>query len=440
MDLLQPDHVQLHARRHQRRRRPQRLFQTLNAVAPTATWQNQIQQAATPWEANANLNLAQVADNGEPVGSNGDQQDDPNVGDIRIGAVPLPSGVLAETFLPPPSNGGTVAGDIVLNSAVQWGIDSGYDLQTVVGHEFGHALGLGESTVTNAVMYGTYDGIKTALVGDDISGIQSLYGAPQYDQFNVGGHHNGTFLTAANITSDIGSNGQVAIPSLDNTTAGQSEWYTVTVPSSNSGQMAVTVQSKNLSSFAPALYVFNSSLGQVASAVTPTSYGSELSVTVPVSAGQKYYIKVMAAGSYGQVGGYGLELNFGSLSQPPIPPPTTVVAQQPGTGGGSVPNAVWNVVGNLAGWSIVMDAPQGGGGTNNGGTTNPPGQLPIAGGAGTNSLALTAAITTSPAPSAPSGNRPTSPATPLVVTAPPRARRAGDGPRAFAMERQSAGG
>ncbi len=304
---------------------PSALFQTLNAIAPTATWQNQIQQAATPWEANANLNLAQVTDNGEPVGSNGDQQDDPNVGDIRIGAVPLPSGVLAETFLPPPANGGTVAGDIVLNSAVQWGINSGYDLQTVVAHEFGHALGLGESTVTNAVMYGTYDGIKTALVGDDISGIQSLYTAPKYDQFNSGLLHNGTFLTATNINSYIASNGQVAIPNLDNTTAGQSEWYTVTVPSSNSGNMAVTVQSQNLSSFAPALYVFNSSLGQVASAVTPTSYGSELSVTVPVSAGQKYYIKVMAGGTYGKVGAYGLELNFGSQSQPPISPPNTVV-------------------------------------------------------------------------------------------------------------------
>ena len=39
-------------------------------------------------------------------------------------------------------------------------------------------------------MYGTYNGIKTALVSDDISGIQSLYGAPQYDQFNNNGHHN----------------------------------------------------------------------------------------------------------------------------------------------------------------------------------------------------------------------------------------------------------
>jgi hypothetical protein len=46
------------------------------------------------------------------------------------------------------------------------------------------------------------------------------------------------------------------------------------------------------------------------------------------------------------VGGYGLELNFGSRSQPPIPPPNTVVAQQPDQGGGSI-NAPQGLGGSL---------------------------------------------------------------------------------------------
>ena len=203
---------------------PSALFQTMNAVCPTAEWQGQIEQAATIWEANANLNLALVPDGGQAVSTDGNQQDDPRFGDIRIGAVPLPSGVLAETFLPPPSNGGTLAGDILFNSTIEWQVGTGYDIATVAAHEIGHALGLGESTTSSAVMYGTYNGIKTALASDDISGIQSLYTAPQYDQFNTGGHHNSSVLTATNITSYIDGNGQIALPGLDITLPTQSEW------------------------------------------------------------------------------------------------------------------------------------------------------------------------------------------------------------------------
>ena len=176
------------------------------------------------------MNLALVSDGGEPDGTNGDQQDDPRFGDIRIGMVPLPSGVLAETFLPPPANGGTDAGDILFNSTVNWQINSNYDLMTVAAHEFGHALGLGESSVSTAVMYGTYNGIKQALTSDDIAGIDSIYGTRQFDQFNNSGTHNSSLFTAANINSYITSNAQIAIPSLDITTAGQAEWFYVNVP------------------------------------------------------------------------------------------------------------------------------------------------------------------------------------------------------------------
>ena len=139
MDVFEPDHVQFHARRDEYWRDSQCVFQTLNATIPTATWQEQIEQAASLWEDSANLNLSLVSDDGLPLGTSGDQQGDSRFGDIRIGAVPLPSGVLAETFLPPPANGGTDAGDIILNSTVSWQVNSNYDLMTVVAHEFGHA-------------------------------------------------------------------------------------------------------------------------------------------------------------------------------------------------------------------------------------------------------------------------------------------------------------
>ena len=317
---------------------PSALFQTMNASNSTAAWEQQIEQAASLWESATNINLALVSDGGEPVGTSGDQQDDPRFGDIRIGAVPLPPGVLAETFLPPPANGGTDAGDIIFNSNISWNINSTYDIQTVAAHEFGHALGLGESSVSSAVMYGTYVGIKQALTSDDISGIQSIYGTRQFDQFNTGGHRNSWSFTATNINSYINGSAQIAIPSLDITTSGDAEWYFVNVPSTTTGTMSVSVQSSNLSSLSPQLQVYTSALTLVGQQSAPGSFGATVNVSTSVSTGQGYYIKVTAAGGPGPIGGYGLLVNFGSGAQAPIPPPNTVVPSQPNGGGGTISN------------------------------------------------------------------------------------------------------
>src|SRR5208282_2758393 len=214
---------------------PSVLFQTLDAKFSQATWELQFQKAAAVWQAVANINLSQVSDNGSAEATNGDQQDDPRFGDIRIGMVNLGSGVLGETFLPPPFNGGTAAGDMFLNSTASWQINTSYDLETVAIHEFGHALGLGESQITTACMYAYYNGVKQSLTTGDIAGIQSVWGAPQPDQFNSNGQNNGSSKTAANITSNIGRNGQLAIPNLRITTPTQVEWFSVTVPASTTG-------------------------------------------------------------------------------------------------------------------------------------------------------------------------------------------------------------
>jgi hypothetical protein len=343
---------------------PSVLFQTMNANYPTATWQQQIEQGAALWEGATNANMALVSDGGQSVGVSGNQQDDPRFGDIRVGAIPLGSGVLAETFLPPPANGGTDAGDILFNSNVNWQINSSYDIMTIAAHEFGHALGLGGSTDSTAVMYGTYNGIKQTLANDDVCGIQSVYGTRQFDQFNSGSQHNSSFLTATNLNSYITGSAQISLPGLDITTSNQSEWFTANVPSTTTGTMTVTVQSSNLSSLAPRLAVYNSSLVLVGQVSAPNTLGATINVTVSnVRAGQQYYFKVLQAGGPGPIGGYGLLVNFGSQSQPPIQPPNTVVAGQPDQGGGVTTNGIvaglsrgggapsLTAIGNLNVWS-----------------------------------------------------------------------------------------
>jgi hypothetical protein len=388
---------------------PSVLFQTMNAHYPTATWEQQFEQAASLWENVSNANLALVPDGGEAVGCAGDQQDDPRFGDIRIGAVPLGSGILAETFLPPPANGGTDAGDILFNSNVNWQINSTYDIMTVAAHEFGHALGLGGSTVSTAVMYGTYNGIKQALASDDIAGIQAVYGTRQFDQFNNGGQHNNAYSNAANLNSYITSNGQISLPGLVISTSNQSEWFTVGAPSSSCGTMAVTVQSSNLSSLSPKLQVYNSSLSLLGTVSAPSCFGATITFNVHgVQPGQQYYFKVLQAGGPGPIGAYGLLVNFGNQPQSPIPPPNTVVSSQPDVGGGVAaslsptgptldPGApFYGSIGNLMAWVTVLSttpSPNSGGFSPVPSLPTPLGSSTATGASGSASVSTSIAIT-----------------------------------------------
>ncbi|XP_031287420.1 metalloendoproteinase 2-MMP [Pistacia vera] len=112
-------------------------------------------------------------------------------------------GTLAHAFSPP-------SGRFHLDSAENWVISSdittstlssAVDLESVAVHEIGHLLGLGHSSVEDAIMYPTISSgtRKVELAGDDVEGIQALYGSnPNY---------NGTTATSVQQreTSDSGA-------------------------------------------------------------------------------------------------------------------------------------------------------------------------------------------------------------------------------------------
>ena len=307
------------------------LYATLNAVESTAAWQQAFEQAAAIWSQSANLNLALVSDNGAPEGTSGNQQDDSRFGDIRIGMFNQGPGYLASTNSPPPNFGGTDAGDIFFNSYYNWNPSGGYDLESVALHELGHALGLGESTVSGSVMYAYYGGVNINPSSDDLAGIKSIYGAVP-GQYNS----NHSFATAYNLSSMINGSGQLALANQSILGGNDTDYWYVTVPSNTTGTMTVTMQAQNLSSLAPRLSIYNSAQQGLAMNAQANVYGGNATIIVKgVSPGQGYYLVLSSASGIGSVGAYGLLANFGSSYQAPIAPPNTVVASQPDQGGGA---------------------------------------------------------------------------------------------------------
>src|SRR5271166_4084874 len=180
--------------------------------------------------------------------------------------------------------------------------------------------------------------LKQSLTTDDIAGIQSVWGASQPDQFNSNGQNNDSSNTPANTTSYISSNGQIAIPNLRITNAWQPEWFSVTVPASTTGTMVVTAQSANLSMLSPSVWLYKPGpkLPIAIGSASSTAYGATVSYSLAgVQAGQTYLIRALGNAAGNPTGGFGLEVNFGSVYQPPVAPPNTVVPQQPVQGGGA---------------------------------------------------------------------------------------------------------
>jgi hypothetical protein len=305
------------------------LFATLNAHTgwSTATWQKQILKAAASWAQEANINFAVVPDDGAPIGSGLFQQGDPGMGDIRIGGYNFNNSTLAMADMPPPLNNFSLAGDITFNTGQPWNIGSTYDLFSVAAHEIGHTLGLGESSVAQAVMYPVYSGARLGLGSDDVAGIQTIYGgARSPDAFDAASSNN-SLTTASNISSLIDPVALTALLSGDLTSTNGSsgtrtttdvDYYTFAAPSQTGCTMTVQVQTAGLSLLAPAVTVYAADQVTVLGCATGTQYGTTVTVTVGnVTPGEVFYVKVTGADTTPLGSGkYTLALNFGLLPTP----------------------------------------------------------------------------------------------------------------------------
>ena len=303
-------------------------FDKIRGVTLASQWENLILQAAQTWAASANVNFELVPDDGSNSGSGLYQQGAPNFGDIRIGGYNFSNSWLGSTYYPAPATNYSLAGDINFNTGQSFNIGSTYDLFTVAAHEFGHALGLGESTSTTAVMFSPYNGARRALGTDDVNGIHAIYGARPADGSN------NSFATATDVSSSIDPVLLTGVVNnLNITSTSASDYYTFTAPLLTTSNMTISVQSTGLSLFTPSVTVYaadqqtilGSNTFQLASGALED--GATLSVTVSgVTAGTQYYVVVQGAdSSVFSTGAYALTLNFGILPNPTAPSPYTTV-------------------------------------------------------------------------------------------------------------------
>jgi hypothetical protein len=96
----------------------------------------------------------------------------------------------------------------------QGNCDGYFDLETVLLHEYGHALGLGHPSFNGGcascpVMDGSYGGIQRTLCTDDMLGVVALYtvvgGSPPATPGNVGASRSGAVtLTWGDVTGEMG--------------------------------------------------------------------------------------------------------------------------------------------------------------------------------------------------------------------------------------------
>ena len=150
---------------------------TITAVSSLPGFQacflDEIRDAFDAWSAVADIQFAEVSDDGTAFDETG------AIGDIRIGAHPFDgaSNALAHAFYPPP-NGTTAAGDLHFDEAENWTCDdSGIDIGLVALHEIGHSIGLEhEIPPPDAIMNPVLNQSLTVLQADDIAGAQAIYG------------------------------------------------------------------------------------------------------------------------------------------------------------------------------------------------------------------------------------------------------------------------
>jgi hypothetical protein len=243
----------------------------------------EILRAFQTWAVNGNLNIGVVADGGQDFAVGGAIQGDPRFGDVRIGARPLGSEVLAVTA--PFNLFGTSSGNSSLNSTQPLSLGGSpgtYDLYTIYLQEAGHVFGLDNSPDLNSVMYEYYQSPRTGLSVGDVAGLQALYGARAPDAFE-GVTGNNTPATATSYQGPL----EADVGSLQD-----ADLYRFTVPFLSTGT-TIHVNTAGLSLLTAKVEILNSAGTVVATATATDPLNNDVTLNANSLAwGGNYYVRV----------------------------------------------------------------------------------------------------------------------------------------------------
>ena len=146
----------------------------LSQLGTPDQWQSTIVSAFQTWLTELGFSISVVNDSGDSFGTNGASHGDARFGDVRVGAVPLTSGVLATAISQNEFISGTWAGDMMLNSSVQ--LNSLDELYALSLHEAGHILGLEHSADPNSPMFDHGGTSVLQPAAEDLGLLRDLYG------------------------------------------------------------------------------------------------------------------------------------------------------------------------------------------------------------------------------------------------------------------------
>ncbi len=270
------------------------LAATLDSVTETSVWRAAILAAFQTWSQHANINVGVVEDGGQPFGVGGATQGDRRFGDVRVGAVPMSTSVLALSVPHDELSSGTWAGDILFNSLGNF--ESVDDIFSVALHEVGHVLGLEHSRDVNSPMF--LHGVSAAITptADDVARLQRLYGQRNEDS-HEDGDGNDILENATKIRSTGSLGGQIPFVLYgDITRPGDVDHFYLPSLSNYEGSITFELRTSGKSLLAPRLTVFNESGEELGVAESRNPAGDVVSLTIQEALdGEEYFVRVEAA-------------------------------------------------------------------------------------------------------------------------------------------------